>query len=172
MSCSSSTIRISSAIRHHRHRVLIIRTAVRRFVRRRSGRARPRRSEMRTSVPPPDRSSEGDLAAMFLDDLLDDREAEPGALRARRHIGFGDPVAVLRQADAGVAERRCSKIAARSRSKPNVDAVPARLCSPPALTALDRFDGVLDDVGERLRRAAGGRRPAEACPARRVQLEA
>src|SRR5689334_3045205 len=42
---------------------------------------------------------------MLLDDALDDREAEAGAARARRHIGLGQPVAVGRQADAGVLDR-------------------------------------------------------------------
>ena len=72
---------------------------------------------------------EGDLAHMLLDDLLDDREAEPGAPHARRHIGLGQPLAVLGKADAGVEHvddevarpRSCSFSSTRS---------PARLCSP------------------------------------------
>src|SRR6056297_1941692 len=39
-------------------------------------------------------------AAMFLDDLLDDRQAQPGALLARCHVGLEQPRAVLRKADA------------------------------------------------------------------------
>src|SRR6185369_6552052 len=49
--------------------------------------------------------SEGHFAAMFLDDLLDDGEAETGALLARGHVGLGDPLAVLRQTDPVVGDR-------------------------------------------------------------------
>ena len=36
-----------------------------------------------------------DAAAVVLEDLDDDRQAEPGALGARRHVGLDQPVAVL-----------------------------------------------------------------------------
>src|SRR6185437_1438022 len=38
---------------------------------------------------------EGDLAHMFLDDLLDDRQAKSRAADPGRHIGLGQPLAVL-----------------------------------------------------------------------------
>src|SRR3990170_1364177 len=48
---------------------------------------------------------EGHVAAVLLDDLVDDREPEPGALVARRHIGLDDALAILRQAHAVVLDR-------------------------------------------------------------------
>src|SRR4051794_11338242 len=42
----------------------------------------------------------GDLAHMLLDDFLDDRQAQPGAAHARRHIGLGQAFAILGQPDA------------------------------------------------------------------------
>ena len=45
-----------------------------------------------------------DLAEMLLDDLLDDGEAEAGALGAGGHIGLGHPRPLGRQADAGVGD--------------------------------------------------------------------
>jgi hypothetical protein len=47
---------------------------------------------------------EGDRAEMLLDDLLDDREAEPGAAAAGGHIGLDDAVALDRQPDAVVGD--------------------------------------------------------------------
>src|SRR4051794_24364226 len=44
------------------------------------------------------------LAAVLLDDLLDDREAQAGAFLARRHVGLEDTLAALRQAHAVVAD--------------------------------------------------------------------
>ena len=72
---------------------------------------------------------EGDRAEMLLDDLLDDREAEAGAARARRHIGLDDAVALGGQADAVVGDgdaRRASSSPARSSSRPR-----PRSASPP-----------------------------------------
>jgi hypothetical protein len=43
-------------------------------------------------------------ASVFLDDLLDDGEPEPGALLARGHIGLEERRAVFRQADAVVGD--------------------------------------------------------------------
>ncbi len=46
-----------------------------------------------------------DPAAVVLEDLDDDRQAEPGALRARRHVGLDQAIAVLaREALAVVAD--------------------------------------------------------------------
>ncbi len=52
--------------------------------------------------PAPCPVEEGDLAAVLLDDLLDDREPEPGAAHPSRHVGLGQPLAILGQADAGI----------------------------------------------------------------------
>src|SRR3546814_2787479 len=51
------------------------------------------------------------LAIMLFDDLLDDREAQPGAALPRRHIGFGDRVARLRQPDSVVGDDDADDIA-------------------------------------------------------------
>src|SRR3546814_17736177 len=51
------------------------------------------------------------LAIMLFDDLLDDREAQPGAALPRRHIGFGDRVARLRQSDSVVGDDDADDIA-------------------------------------------------------------
>src|SRR4051812_33912737 len=45
-----------------------------------------------------------DGSEMFLDDLLDDREAEPGALGAGGHIGLGEAAALGGKADAAVVD--------------------------------------------------------------------
>src|SRR3990167_11414341 len=44
-----------------------------------------------------------EFAIMLLDDLLHDREAQSGAALPRRHIGFGDGITRLRQADPVVS---------------------------------------------------------------------
>src|SRR6185312_5386240 len=45
------------------------------------------------------------LAAVILHDLLDDGEAEPGTLGARRHVRLGEPLAPLaRQAAAAILD--------------------------------------------------------------------
>ena len=59
---------------------------------------------MRTCVPAAPAVEKGDLAHMLLDDLLDDREPEAGAAHPRRHVGLGQPLAVLGKADAGVEQ--------------------------------------------------------------------
>src|SRR3546814_3931609 len=51
------------------------------------------------------------LAIMLFDDLLDDREAQPGAALPRRHIGLGDRVARLRQPDSVVGDDDADDIA-------------------------------------------------------------
>src|SRR5690606_22731617 len=48
--------------------------------------------------------AEVEFAIMLLDDLLDDRESQPGAALPRRHMGFGDRIAGLRQPDPVVAD--------------------------------------------------------------------
>src|SRR5690606_1980392 len=45
---------------------------------------------------------ENHLPPMFLDDLVDDREAKARALLARRDVGLHDTIAILRQTDAVV----------------------------------------------------------------------
>ena len=86
---------------------------------------------------------------MLLDDLLDDREAEAGAAHPRRHIRLGQPLAVLGQADAGVenVDDQLVPVASCTRSSTRS---PARLCSPRLRRDFNRFDRVLDDIGQRL----------------------
>ena len=100
MSASSSTTRTSAAM----HLVLQLSRS----------RPRPRRVDRapmagrRRMARAPGRSrgvGQLQLAAMVFQDAFDDRQAQAGALLAGRHIGLGQPVAVLgRQADAIVLD--------------------------------------------------------------------
>src|SRR3954462_9357370 len=84
-----------------------------------------------------------DLAEMLLDDLLDDGEAEAGALGAGGHVGLGHPRPFGRQADAGVTDLDPdlgSLLADR-----DGDAIGVRRLTALSLLAfpLNRFDAVL-----------------------------
>ena len=52
--------------------------------------------------PSPRTIEKGNFAKMFLDDLLDDGEPQPGPAHARRHIRLGEPLALFGQPDPGV----------------------------------------------------------------------
>src|SRR5436309_8649388 len=88
-----------------------------------------------------------DLAEMLLDDLLDDGEAEPGALGAGGHIGFGHPRPFDREADAGVDD--LDRDLAPLFADRDPDLVLALATLAPLALELDRLDRVLDDVGQR-----------------------
>src|SRR5512139_2606082 len=91
--------------------------------------------------------SKGEIAAMLLDDLLDDRESEASALLARRHVGLEDAHPTLRQADAvvGYADRELPLVG----SDLDFDSS-AVIGSGLAPLRLDRFGCVLEHVGHRL----------------------
>ena len=93
------------------------------------------------------RIAELDAAAVLLEDLADDREAEAGALLAGGDIGLEQPAAVfLRQADAVVDDVDDDVVAVARRR--------TRRCGRAPRVGRhggDRLGGVLDDVGERLR---------------------
>jgi len=91
---------------------------------------------------------EGDLAEMLLDDLLHDREAEARAAHARRHVRLGQPLPLFRKADAGVHD--VDDQLAIVLADLQVDAIAGEVVLSPAPPRLDRLDGVLDDVAERL----------------------
>src|SRR5690242_20186034 len=85
---------------------------------------------------------------MIFHDLLDDSEAQAGALRARCHIWLGQPLAAVpRQALAVVFDRDGDETL-RLDGDDNLPgrAADAALGDPP----LDRLDRILDDVDERL----------------------
>src|SRR3954467_11233141 len=88
-----------------------------------------------------------DLAEMLLDDLLDDGEAEPGALGAGGHIGLGHPRPLGGEADAGVGDldRNLAPLLADG----DADAILALAALALLALLLDRLDAVLDDVGQR-----------------------
>ncbi len=88
-------------------------------------------------------------AAMFLDDLLDDGQAQPGALTAGRHIGFKQPCAVLGQAYAIVGNGDFAIFPTRLHRHMNLRGEPVR--SAFFLQAFNGFPGVLDQIGEGLR---------------------
>src|SRR3954467_5841709 len=100
MSCSSSTTRMSRAINRSPLKYVcggsIGRLAAGTLGRRIAG------EKQRRARPTFGRSGEVEFATVLLDDLLDDREAETGALLAGRHVGLHDPHAFLRQAHAVV----------------------------------------------------------------------
>ena len=91
------------------------------------------------------------LAAVFLDDLLDDREAKAGALFARGDIRFDDPLAVLRQADAVVGDRDRDRgaVSLPFAGHPHRDPS-AIIIRRGAGAGFDGFDRVLEHVGHRL----------------------
>ena len=81
-------------------------------------------------------------AKMFLHDLLDDREPQPGAAGARRDIGFDDALTVGGQTDAGIGNFDADlAFGFVKREADGAAGVPARL---------DRFGRVLDQIGQRL----------------------
>ena len=55
--------------------------------------------------------SESHVAAVLLDDLVDDGETKAGALLPCGHIGFDDALAVIGQADAIVGNCHCDHFA-------------------------------------------------------------
>ena len=82
---------------------------------------------------------------MFLDNLLDDREAEAGAAHAGRHIGLGQrsrssgrpmPVSVI-----SITSRSSSRLIPSSMRSPSAWASPRSF-------RLDRFHRILDDIGQ------------------------
>src|SRR3546814_9998766 len=100
MSCSSSTTRISSAMCSTVH------CSVFRMNAAPSAQAGERlgvENEPDERAPLPS-VLELDRPEMLLDDLLDDREPQAGALCPRRHIGLGQSSPVGRSADACIAD--------------------------------------------------------------------
>ena len=84
---------------------------------------------------------------MLFENAADDGEPEPGALFARRHVGLEQPGAVLLgQADAVVDHVDDDVLAFALRADGNAAAAEFG-----RRHRADRFGGVLDDVGERLR---------------------
>ena len=122
MSASSSTMRMSDAmLRRLRYSAEQLRRP-----RGASAVARPSRargSVIRISAPlppsPPPAHRAVRSPAVLLHDLCDDREAEAGALLARRHVGLEQPLAVfLRQADAVVHDIDDDRIVLGARRRP------------------------------------------------------
>ena len=111
---------------------------------------------------------EGDFAHMFLDDLLDDGEAQSGAAYARRDIGLGDSFAVLGQADASIEDVDHEQVAVLLQAQ--LDAVARHIVLAAVAPALNGFDAVLDDIGKRLAKLAAVADHWE-ITARRVELE-
>src|ERR1700712_1558630 len=99
MSFSSSTIRISSAIRPPFQAKFSFRrlgcTPTRQRV------ASKPQADQRPSVR---NAGEVHLAGVFLDDLVDDGEPQPGALLACRNVWFDNALPVLRETDAVVGD--------------------------------------------------------------------
>src|ERR1700689_3483816 len=112
ISSSSSTTRISGAINNPF--LLIPKSFF--FLARVTHRFLPEREDQRHdgAVLPVATVGERDFAAMVFGNLADDGEAQPRALRPRRHIRFGQPVAMLvRQADAVVGDAEGEPVVAQ-----------------------------------------------------------
>ena len=75
---------------------------------------------------------------MFLNDLLDDREPQAGTARAGGDIGLEQPLAVFGQAGAGVGDLDRHAVVGGAQLDRHLT------------LAFDGFNGVLDEVGQRL----------------------
>src|SRR5690606_22878784 len=89
-------------------------------------------------------------AAMVLDNLLDDGKAEAGALLARGHVGFEQPLAVLAWQALAVVDHLDHEVLADAGGADQDRALDAAF----ALGGLDRLGRVLDQVAEGLRKQA------------------
>src|SRR5439155_1451506 len=85
---------------------------------------------------------------MFLDDLLDDREPEPGPPHPRRHIRFRQPLAVLGEPDAGIDNVDHQLVVFAVELQLNTIAGEAVFAA--VSPCLNRFDAVLDVICRRL----------------------
>ena len=89
---------------------------------------------------------EAELAGVVFHDLLHDRKSEAGALRAGRHIGFGQALALgLRQAAAII--RDDDRLAVLDQRQRDVDPARRRIGR---VASGDGVDRVLEQIGQRL----------------------
>src|ERR1700722_16167068 len=137
MSASSSTIRMSCAMSNRTH--------ISRCRRRTANGAAVLGHEYQPDACPARFGIfQQQLALMILHDLLDDGEAQAGALGARRHVGLGQSLAVaLRQALSIVPDRPARPAGSLLHRYSDL---PRRVRAGIDKTPLDRLDGVLDDV--------------------------
>src|SRR5690606_15543581 len=140
MSSSSSTIRISDAMFNLFSLFPARRAGLRRW-HHDADHGPPSAMEIRRRIV------QFQMAAMVLDDLLDDRKAEPRALFPRRHIGLEQPLAVFTRQPLAVVDHVDRDRVACLRGA-DADRAPNGLAV--ALRALDRFGRVLDQVSEGL----------------------
>ena len=85
---------------------------------------------------------------MIFHDLLDDSEAQPGALGPRRHIGLGQPLAaIMRQALAVILDNDQHLPVPLADRDANLS---GRVVAAFDDSRLYRFDCILDDVDHRL----------------------
>src|SRR5436190_14045226 len=111
---------------------------------------------------------EGDLAHMFLNDLLDDGEAQTGPSHSRGHIGLGQPLALLRKADPGI-ENVDNEIVVLA-MKLQLNAVSSEAMLTTISAGFNGFNTVFHNIGERLGELPSIADHAE-LPARRVDGE-
>ena len=100
-----------------------------------------RNSDVRSATRPVEK---GDFAHMFLDDLLDDREAQAGAADAGRHVRLGQPLALLGKADAGIGHVDDDLVAGFPYLDFHLVAFKARFST--ISPCFNCFNGVLDDI--------------------------
>jgi hypothetical protein len=84
---------------------------------------------------------------MFLDNLVDDRETEAGALFPRGDIGLDDPLPIVRQADAVVLNGNQEALIVGPHAHLDPTSI-VRLGIPTA--AFDGFHRIFHDVGQGL----------------------
>src|SRR5256885_6744704 len=89
---------------------------------------------------------------MLLDDLLDDREAKPGAAHPRRHVRLGQPLAVFGKPHAGIedVDHKVAVLVVELK----FDAVAGEAMLAAIHPSFNGFDAVLYNVGQRLRELA------------------
>src|SRR3546814_10162651 len=141
MSSSSSTIKISSAISCHYPVVSFVVSRVMIEFFEHIG----IKSDA-DACPATCRIFKSDFAEMLLDDLLDDREAQPRTLLPGRHVRFDNPVALGGQSNTVVLNGN-SQLAFLIIVQPHLDTAIRSLLFG---NGFNGFNGILDDIGQSL----------------------
>src|SRR5690606_38600086 len=143
MSLSASTTRMFKAMRPAPAQNIVRIVSLRRLaasqcLRRRAGEAHryARSAALLTG--------EQHFAAMLLDNLVHDRETQPGALLARRDIGLDDALAIGREANAIVRDRNFDELVLSENLHLDFASIIGVLSGGPGV---DRLDRVLEDIG-------------------------
>ena len=143
-------------------------------------------STMRAQAPAPalpsktGRRHQLERAVVLLDDLLDDRQAEAGALRAMGDVGLEQPLRLVRQAGAVVLDvddelaraRRPASPGSRPAPIPAPAASRSSIASAAFFSRLVKAWLIIVAVEMRQHRRLGQARPRSGCPAARIPAAA